>query len=401
MPGRYNRTAHPTPDVMPAPIYLDYNATTPVDPAVLEAMLPTFTEHFGNPSSDGHAFGWAADELVTHARERLAGLLGATPETLVFTGGATEAVGLAIGGAVEAYRGKRSHLVTVATEHKAVLKACEAAEARGAVVTVLGVGPDGRLDLDALRDAVTDETLMVAVMWANNETGVIQPVQAIAEIAHARGALAMTDATQAVGKIPVDVEAVGVDLLACSAHKCYGPKGVGALYRRRRGPRVRLAPIVVGGGHEGGLRSGTLNVPGIVGFGKAAEIGGAHLDAEATRLAALRDRLEAALLARPGVRVNGSTAHRLPNTANLLFAGVKTRDLLPAMRGLAVSTGSACQTAAAAPSHVLTAMGLSDAEAFASVRFSAGRFTTEEQIDRAVEEVATALDTIGAAPISV
>ncbi len=387
---------------MPAPIYLDYNATTPVDPAVVAAMLPTFTEHFGNPSSDGHAFGWVADELVAQGRERVAAALGAQPDDLVFTCGATEAVNLAVRGAAEAYRGKRDHLVTVATEHKAVLKACEAAERSGARVTVLGVGADGLIDLDELRDALTDETLMVAVMWANNETGVVQPIRAVAEIAHERGALVMTDATQALGKMPVDVEAAGVDLLACSAHKCYGPKGVGALYRRRRKPRVRLAPLVVGGGHEDGLRSGTLNVPGIVGFGKAAEIAVAGLDDEAACLAALRDRLEGALLDRlPGVRVNGTVEQRLPNTTNLAFPGVRTRDLLSAMRGVAVSTGSACQTKAATPSHVLTAMGLGEADAFASVRFSVGRFTTDGEIDRAVEHVIAAVEKVRTEPVTV
>ncbi|MEM1044303.1 MAG: cysteine desulfurase family protein [Bacteroidota bacterium] len=378
---------------MPAPIYLDYNATTPVDPAVVDAMLPAFAEHFGNPSSDGHAFGWVADELVVQGREQVAAALGARPETVVFTGGATEAVNLAIRGAAEAYRGKRDHIITAATEHKAVLEACEAAERDGARVTVLGVGSDGLLDLDELRAALTDETLMVAVMWANNETGVIQPIRAIADLAHERDALMMTDATQTLGKVPVDVEAVGVDLLACSAHKCYGPKGVGALYRRRRRPRVRLAPLLVGGGHEDGLRSGTLNVPGIVGFGKAAELAASNLDNEAARLAALRDRLEAALLGRfPEARVNGTTAHRLSNTTNLTFPGVRTRDLLPAMRGVAVSTGSACQTKAATPSHVLTAMGLSEADAFASVRFSVGRFTTDAEIDLAIDDVAAAVE---------
>ncbi len=387
---------------MPAPIYLDYNATTPVDPAVVEVMLPTLTEHFGNPSSDGHAFGWVADELVVQGREQIAAALGAQPETIVFTCGATEAVNLAICGAVEAYRGKRDHIVTVATEHKAVLQACEVAERDGARVTVLGVGPDGLLDLNELRAAITDETLMVAVMWANNETGVIQPIHAIAEIAHEHGALMMTDATQAVGKVPIDVDAAGVDLLACSGHKCYAPKGVGALYRRRRKPRVRLAPMIVGGGHEDGLRSGTLNVPGIVGFGKAVEIAVTHSDDEASRLAALRDRLEGALLDRcSDARVNGTTEHRLPNTTNMVFPGVRTRDLLPAMRGVAVSTGSACQTKTAKPSHVLTAMGLSGADAFASVRFSVGRFTTEAEIDRAIEEIAAAVEKIRTEPVTV
>lgn len=371
---------------MPAPIYLDYNATTPVDPAVVEAMVPAFTEHYGNPSGD-HAFAWAADEAAALGRERLAALLGAEPDDLVFTAGATEAVNLALRGTFAAYRTKKDHLVTVATEHKAVLETCRALERDGARLTVLGVRPDGSLDLDELVHALTDETLLVAAMWANNETGVIHPIREIAAIARERGALVLSDATQAVGKVPVNV--ADVDLLACSGHKLYGPKGVGALYRSRRRPRVRLVPEVTGGGHEDGLRSGTLNVPGIVGLGKAAEIAGRQMAGEAERIGALRDRFEAALIERiPDAVVNGAGAPRLPNTSNVAFPGTRTAKLLPAMRGLAVSTGSACRTKSTKPSHVLAAMGLPDDLAFASVRFSLGRFTTPDEVERAVEIVA-------------
>lgn len=380
---------------MAHPLYLDYNATTPVDPAVMEAMRPYFTEHFGNPSS-GHAFGWVADEAVGQARERLGALIGARPDALTFTSGATEAANLALRGTAAAYRGTKDHVVTAATEHRAVLDPARALENEGYRVTVLGVRPDGRLDLDALRAALTDTTLLVAVMWANNETGVVQPIPEIAEIVRERGALFMTDATQAVGKIPVDVR--HADLLVCSAHKVYGPKGVGVLYRSRRRPRVRLEPEITGGGQEDGLRSGTLNVPGIVGFGKAAEVAGERLEADAARLAALRDRLETALLGRvPDARVNGSAEHRLPNTANLTFPGTHGK-LLSALRGVAASVGSACRTKSARPSHVLTALGLSDDDAFAALRLSLGRFTTAAEIERAIEEIAAAVETLRAEP---
>jgi len=373
---------------MAHPVYLDYNATTPVDPAVFDAMAPYFTEHFGNPSS-GHAYGWIADEAVTVAREQLAGLIGARPDALTFTSGATEAANLAIRGAAKAYRGKKDHVVTVATEHRAVLDPIKDLESEGYRVTVLGVQPDGRIDLDELRDVLTDTTLLVAVMWANNETGVIQPISEIAAIVRERGALFMTDATQAVGKIPVDVE--HADLLICSAHKVYGPKGVGALYRSRRRPRVRLEPEITGGGQEDGLRSGTLNVPGIVGLGKAAEVAGERLAEDAERLAALRDRLETTLLdGIPDARVNGSTAHRLPNTTNLTFPGTHGK-LLSTLRGVAASVGSACRTKNTRPSHVLTALGLSDDDAFDVLRLSLGRFTTDDQIDRAADEIAAAV----------
>jgi cysteine desulfurase len=379
---------------MPAPIYLDYNATTPCDPEVVEAMVPFFAEHFGNPSSN-HAYGWAADEAVEQARERVAALIGAEPGSITFTGSATEACALALLGAGEAYGGRKHHVVTVATEHKAVLESVAALEHEGFTVTVLPVDREGRLDLARLRDAVTERTLMVAVMLANNETGVLGPVAEAAAIAHAAGALVLTDATQAVGKIPVDVDALGADLLALSAHKLYGPKGVGALFVRRRNPRVRLVPLVPGGGQENGFRSGTLNVPGIVGLGKAAELAAERLDEDRRRLVRLRNRFERGVQARvPGVHVNGGGVARLPNTTNLRFDGVTTAKLLPALRGVAVSTGSACQVKTAQPSHVLTAMGLSREESFASVRFSVGRPTTEAEVDAAVEEVARAVNDV-------
>jgi cysteine desulfurase len=373
-------------------IYLDYNATTPADPAVVEAMAPFWTGHFGNPSSE-HAFGWATAEAVEQGRERVAALLGCEPRNLTFTGGATEAVNLALKGAAAAYEGRKRHLVTVATEHKAVLEAARSLEREGWRLTVLGVDRRGLLDLDALREAVTEDTLMVAVMAVNSETGVIQPLPEVSEIARAAGALVMTDATQAPGKVPIDVEAWGVDLLACSAHKVYGPKGVGVLYRRLRGPRVRLLPQVDGGGHEGGLRSGTPNVPGIVGFGRAAELARERLSEEAPRMAALRDRLEGALLARfPEAYANGAEAPRAPNTTNLTFPGARMKEVFPRMRAVAASTGSACQTTSARPSHVLSAMGLPDEDAFSTVRLSVGRFTTEAEVDAALAHVTEAVE---------
>ena len=378
---------------MPAPIYLDHNATTPVAEDVLDAMIPYFREHYGNPNSD-HALGWAADEAVRQARERTARVVGATPRTIVFTSGATESISLALHGLGEVYGGRRHHIVTLASEHKAVLDTCAALEREGFEVTTLGVGRDGRVDLDALRDALSERTLVVAAMWANNETGVLHPMRAIANIAHEAGALLMADATQAVGKVPVDVEVSGVDLLAFSAHKFYGPKGVGALYVRRRGPNVRLAPLHNGGMQEDGLRGGTLNVPGIVGMGAAAALARRGLAAEAARQTALRDRFETALTAAvPTATVVARDTERLPNTSYVLFDGVRAGDLLPALHGLAASTGAACQTAAQQPSHVLTAMGYSDDEAFSAVRFSLGRPTTAADVDAAVEQVAEAVRT--------
>ena len=376
---------------MSAPIYLDYNATTPVADDVLDAMLPFFRGHFGNPSSE-HAYGWAADEAVAQARERTARVIGATPRTVVFTSGATESVSLAIRGAGGIYGGRRHRIVTAQTEHKAVLETCAAMEREGYEVTYLPVDGDGLVDPDAVRAAVTDETLMVSVMWANNETGVVQPVAEIAAAAREVGALVMTDATQAVGKVPVAVEDVKVDLLALSGHKLYGPKGVGALYVRQRGPRVRLQPQVTGGDHEAGHRAGTTNVPGVVGLGAAAALARRLQGDDAERLTRLRDRFEAAVRdAVPGTRVNGGGAPRLPNTSSLRFEGVRTSHLLPVLRDVAASTGAACQAQTGQPSHVLTAMGLTPDQSFSTVRFSLGRPTTEAEVDAAVGSVAEAV----------
>lgn len=379
---------------MATPIYLDYNATTPVDPRVLDAMLPFFGEHFGNASSE-HAFGWAADEAVKQARERSARLIGATPRTMFFTSGATEAISLAIRGAGDVYGGRRHRIVTVQTEHRAVLATCEAMEREGFETTYLPVDANGLVDLDALEAALNEETFLVSVMWANNETGVIQPIPEIAERAHAAGAVMMSDATQAVGKVPISVNHDGVDLLSLSGHKLYGPKGVGALYVRQRGPRVKLRPQVTGGGQEGGLRGGTLNVPGIVGLGMAAQIARREQDADAERLAVLRDRFEAAVCeAVPGTVVNAADAPRLPNTTSLRFQGTRAGQLLPVLHGVAASAGSACHAHSDEPSHVLRAMGLTEEQARASVRFSLGRPTTEAEVDAAVERVAEAVHAV-------
>ena len=372
---------------MSAPLYLDYNATTPLDERVLDAMLPFFREHFGNPSSE-HALGWAADEAVTKAREQTAKVIGATPRTMTFTSGATESVSLAIRGAGAVYGGRRHRIVTVQTEHKAVLSTCEAMEREGYETTYLPVDSQGLVDLDALVEALDDETFLVSVMWANNETGVVQPIAEIAEIAHAAGAIMMSDATQAVGKLPISVNHDGVDLLALSGHKLYGPKGVGALYIRQRGPRVKLQPQITGGGQEGGLRGGTVNVPGVVGLGEAARIARRSQPDDAERMERLRDRFEAAVLdAVPGTVVNAAEAPRLPNTTSLRFDGLRAAQLLPVMSGVAASLGAACQNPHRTPSHVLKAMGLSDDQALATVRFSLGRPTTEAEIDAAVERV--------------
>ncbi|GIV58139.1 MAG: cysteine desulfurase IscS [Rhodothermaceae bacterium] len=375
---------------MKLPVYLDYNATTPVDPVVLERMLPFFREHFGNPSSTGHAYGWAAEEAVTQAREQVAGLLGATPEEIVFTSGATEAINMAIKGVAEAYARKGRHVVTVQTEHAAVLGACRALERRGFRVTYLPVAPDGRVAPDDVAAALTEETILVAVMWANNETGVLQPVEALGEVVRAHGALFLCDATQAVGKVPVTVE--HVDLLACSAHKFYGPKGVGALYVRQGRPPVRLAPLLDGGSQEGGRRAGTLNVPGIVGMGGAAARAWELLPEEAERLQGRRDRMEKALReALPEVVVNGAEAPRLPQTSSLTFRGVRAANLIARLRTLALSTGSACSSADPRPSHVLKAMGRSDEDAASTLRVSLGRFTTDEEVRYATDQLIEAV----------
>ena len=376
---------------MSAPIYLDYNATTPVAPEALAAMIPFFGEHYGNASSE-HAFGWAADEAVTISRKRIGKAIGADPRALTFTSGASEAISLALRGAASVYGGRKHRIVTVATEHKAVLETCSSLEHDGFELTVLPVDRQGLLDLDRLRDAVDDKTLLVSVMWANNETGVVQPIRPIAEIAHEVGAFMMSDATQAVGKVPVHADAAGVDLLALSAHKFYGPKGVGALFVRRRGPRVRLQPQIAGGLQQNGLRAGTLNVPGIVGMGVAADLALRNLEPDAIRMEALRDRFEARLKeAVPNTRVNASGAPRLPNTSSVIFDGIASGKLLGSLRDVAASTGAACQSQTQKPSHVLTAMGLTADESFSTVRFSLGRYTTEEEIDHAVRAVADAV----------
>lgn len=374
------------------PIYLDYNATTPVDPRVVAAMLPCFTEHFGNAASRTHAFGRRAAEAVEAARGQVARLLGADPREVVFTSGATESVNLAIKGVALARRERGHHIITCLTEHKAVLDTCRRLEDDGFAVTRLKPDACGRVSPEQVRDAMTDQTILVTLMAANNETGTHHPLAAIAEVTQARGVLFHTDATQAAGKVPADVSAWGVDLASVSAHKMYGPKGVGALVVCRRGPRIRLVSQMDGGGHESGLRSGTLNVPGIVGFGAAAEIARAEMPAEAARLAALRDRLYRGLEQEAGlVTLNGHPTERLPNTVNLAFAHVDAESLLERLPEVAVSTGSACTSAVLEPSHVLRAMDVPEDLALGSVRFSVGRFTTAAEIEAAIAAVARAV----------
>ncbi|PWS29399.1 IscS subfamily cysteine desulfurase [Pedobacter yonginense] len=369
---------------MKQPIYLDNNATTPLDPRVLEAMLPYFTEKFGNAASRNHAFGWVAEEGVDYAREQVAKLIGCTEKEIIFTSGATEADNLGIKGVFEMYKEKGNHIITAVTEHKAVLDTCKHLEKNGARVTYLGVKADGLIDLAELEAAMTPETILVSIMYGNNEIGVIQPIKEISAIAHKHGALFMTDATQAVGKIPVDVNADGIDLMAFTAHKMYGPKGVGALYVRRKNPRVKVTSQMDGGGHERGMRSGTLNVPGIVGLGKACELCRLEMESESIRLSGLRDRLESTLNKMEESYVNGNTQHRLPHVANISFKYVEGEGLMMAMSDLAVSSGSACTSASLEPSYVLKSLGLSDDLAHSSIRYGLGRFTTEEEIDQAI-----------------
>lgn len=374
---------------MKLPIYLDYHASTPVDPRVLDAMLPYFCEHFGNAASRTHPYGWKADDAVEGARRQLASLVGASPKEVVFTSGATESNNLAIKGVARARRSRGNHVITVATEHKAVLDSVKCLEREGFEVTYLGVGSDGLLDLNRLEDAITDRTVLVSVMAANNEIGVLQPLAEIGAITRPRGIALHSDAVQAVGKIPVNVEAMQVDLLSMTAHKMYGPKGVGALYVRRSEPRLELDPLLHGGGHERGLRSGTLNVPGIVGFGKAAEIAKTRMEEDAVRLRTLRDRLLDRLRERvPDLHVNGSLEHRLPNNLNVSFPKVPGESLLVGLGDLCVSAGSACSSGSEEPPYVLKALGLDDDLARASLRFGLGRPTTEEEIEYAAAKVA-------------
>ena len=370
------------------PVYLDNHATTPVDPRVLDAMLPYFREVFGNSASRNHEFGWKAEEAVENARAQIAKLINASPKEIIFTSGATESDGLAIRGIAEMYREKGNHIITQVTEHKAVLDTCKRLEKEGYEVTYLPVQKDGRISLDDLRRAITPKTILITIMYANNEIAVVQPINEIGKIAKEKGIFFHTDAVQAVGKIPVDVQKDGIDLLSISAHKIYGPKGVGALYVRRRNPRVQLVAQIDGGGHERGMRSGTLNVPGIVGLGKACELCMAEMAEESVRLKALRDRLTKAIMSQlDETFINGSMEHRLPHSVNISFAYVEGESMLMGINDVAVSSGSACTSATLEPSYVLKALGVGEDLAHTSIRFGIGRFNTEEEVDYVVNRV--------------
>jgi cysteine desulfurase len=370
------------------PIYLDNNATTQMDPRVLEAMTPYFLNHFGNAASRNHPFGWEAEEAVDYAREQVAKLIGADPKEIIFTSGATEADNLGIKGVFEMYASKGNHIITATTEHKAVLDTCKHIEKMGGEVTYLDVKADGLIDLKELEAAIRPTTILIAIMYANNEIGTIQPIREISAIARKNGVLVFTDGTQAVGKIPVDVNKDGIDLMAFTAHKMYGPKGVGALYVRRKNPRVKVTAQIDGGGHERGMRSGTLNVPGIVGFGKACELCMLEMEEDTKRISKLRDKLETELLKIEESYVNGSKEHRLPHVANISFKHVEGEGLLMGFnKNIALSSGSACTSASLEPSYVLKALGLGDDLAHSSLRFGLGRFTTEEQIDYTINAI--------------
>jgi len=374
------------------PIYLDNNATTPMDPRVLEAMLPYFNDKFGNAASRNHAFGWNAEEAVDYAREQVAKLINASPKEIIFTSGATESNNLALKGIFEMYARKGNHIITVNTEHKAVLDSCKHIEKLGGKVTYLEPAVDGLINLEDLEKAITPETIVISVMYGNNEIGVLQPIEEISAIARKHGILFHSDATQAVGKVPVDVQAQNIVLMSFTAHKMYGPKGVGALYVRRKNPRVKVTAQVDGGGHERGMRSGTLNVPGIVGFGKACELCMNEMEEEAKRLSKMRDRLEAELLKVEESYVNGSVEHRLPHVTNISFKHVEGEGLMMGIKDLAVSSGSACTSASLEPSYVLKNLGLDDDLAHSSLRFGLGRFTTDEEIDYAIDHVSKAVN---------
>jgi cysteine desulfurase len=370
------------------PIYMDNHATTPVDPRVLEAMLPYFNERFGNSASRNHAFGWTAEEAVENARAQIARLINATPKEIIFTSGATESNNLAIKGAAEMYREKGNHIITQVTEHKAVLDTCKRLEKYGYEVTYLPVGKDGRVNPEDVRKAITPKTILISIMYANNEIGVVQPIAEIGKIAKEKGVLLHSDGVQALGKIPVDVQADNIDMLSMTAHKIYGPKGVGALYVRRRNPRVQLSSILDGGGHERGMRSGTLNVPGIVGFGKACELATNEMASESARMIALRDRLRKGLEAKlDEIYINGTMEHHLPNNLNMSFAFVEGESLLMGINDIAVSSGSACTSATLEPSYVLKALGVGEDLAHTSIRFGLGRFNTEEEVDYVVNRM--------------
>src|SRR5215468_4613079 len=372
------------------PIFMDAQSTTPCDPRVVEAMLPYFTEKFGHPASRNHPFGWEAEGAVDAARTKIAALIGARdPKELVFTSGGTEAINLALKGVAEMYKEKGTHIVATVIEQRASMDTFKRLERQGFSVTYVPVQPDGLIDVEEIRRAITDKTILISVMFANNEIGTIQDIPAIGRIAKEKGIIFHTDATQAVGKIPVDVETMGIDLLSCTAHLLYGPKGVGALYVRRKGPRVRIAPMMDGGGHERGMRSGTLPVPLIVGFGKAAEIARLEMPEESKRLLALRERLRKAIQDQiPETFVNGSPEHRVPGNLNISFAYVEGEAMMMALKDVAVSSGSACTSASLEPSYVLRAVGVGEELAHTSIRFGIGRFNTEEEVDFVTDLVA-------------
>ncbi|MBU6307964.1 MAG: IscS subfamily cysteine desulfurase [Bacteroidetes bacterium] len=373
---------------MQFPIYLDHNATTPCDPRVVEAMIPYFTNSFGNAASRNHSFGWQAEEAVDYAREQVAKLIGADPKEIIFTSGATEGDNLAIKGVFEMYASKGNHIITCNIEHKAVLDTCRHLEKEGAEITYLNVKPNGLIDLAELEAAIKPTTILIAIMYANNEIGTVMPMREISAIARKHGVLLFSDGVQAVGKIPVDVNKDGIDLMAFTAHKMYGPKGVGALYVRRKNPRVKVTAQIDGGGHERGMRSGTLNVPGIVGFGKACEICLTEMEADTARIIKLRDKLEQSLLKVEESYLNGDKEHRLPHVSNISFKYVEGEGLMMGFnKNIALSSGSACTSASLEPSYVLKALGLGDDLAHSSLRFGLGRYTTEEQIDYTIEQV--------------
>ncbi|MDI9337612.1 MAG: IscS subfamily cysteine desulfurase [Alphaproteobacteria bacterium] len=377
------------------PIYLDNNATTPMDPRVLETIIPYFTQQFGNAASRNHPFGWEAEKAVENAREQVANLIGADPKEIIFTSGATEGDNLCIKGVFEMYAQKGNHIITCTTEHKAVLDTCRHIEKIGGAVTYLEVNKEGLINLEELKAAITPKTILIAIMYANNEIGVIQPIKEISTLAKERGVLFFTDGTQAVGKVPVNVINDGIDLMAFTAHKMYGPKGIGAIYVRRKNPRVKVTAQIDGGGHERGMRSGTLNVPGIVGFGKACELCQQDMQADTIRISAMRDTLEKGLLKLEESYVNGSTQHRLPHVCNISFKYVEGEGLMMGFnKDIALSSGSACTSASLEPSYVLKALGLGDDLAHSSLRFGLGRFTTNEQIEftiNAITETVTKL----------
>ncbi len=373
---------------MKLPIYMDHHATTPVDPRVLDEMLPYFRDKFGNAASRNHSFGWEAEEAVEKARAQIAHLIGATPKEIIFTSGATESDNMALIGAAEMYAEKGNHIITTAIEHKAVLDSAARVKQLGGEITYVPVGQDGVVDPEAVKKAVTDKTILISVMAANNEIGTIQPIREIGAIARERGIFFHCDAAQGVGKLVIDVNEMNIDLLSLSAHKIYGPKGVGALYVRRKNPRVRLSPLIHGGGHERGMRSGTLNVPAIVGFGKACEICENEMETENARLKALRDRLKDRILKLVDeVYINGSMEKRLPNNLNLSFAYVEGESLIMGLKDVAVSSGSACTSASLEPSYVLKALGVGEELAHSSIRFGLGRFNTEEEVDYVAAKV--------------